>query len=112
VTTNRRNQWLRGVLDLCVLATLDERELHGYAIAGRLDDAGVAQVKGGTLYPLLARLQAAGHVTARWEPGERGPGRKYYALTASGRSVLSEQGLAWAAFARTTQLLIDPGRSR
>jgi len=107
----RRQQWLRGVLDLCVLATLDERERHGYAIASRLDEAGLARVKGGTLYPLLARLQAAGLVDARWEPGEHGPSRKYYALTDGGRTVLREQGLAWVGFARATQKLIDPGGS-
>ncbi len=104
---DRRQQWLRGVLDLCVLATLAEQERHGYAIASRLEEAGLAAVKGGTLYPLLARLQAAGRVTARWEPGEHGPGRKYYALTESGRSLLRTQGLAWRTFAHTTEKLIE-----
>jgi PadR family transcriptional regulator PadR len=107
--TDRRHQWLRGVLDLCVLATLAERERHGYAIAARLQEADVADVKGGTLYPLLARMQAAGYVTSRWEPGDGGPGRKYYALTRDGRALLREQGLAWQQFARTAQALIDPG---
>lgn len=107
----RRQQWLRGVLDLCVLATLVEDERHGYAIAGRLEAAGLARVQGGTLYPALARLEAAGHVTARWEQGERGPGRKYYALTDAGRLLLREQGREWIAFARTTEELIEPGGS-
>lgn len=97
------------MLDLCVLGTLAEQELHGYAIANRLEEVGLTRIKGGTLYPVLARLQAAGHVAPRWEPGERGPGRKYYALTESGRAVLREQGFAWVAFARTTQKIIDPG---
>lgn len=95
------------MLDLCVLATLAEQERHGYAIAGRLDDVGVGRVKGGTLYPVLARLQAAKYVTARWEPGDRGPGRKYYALTDRGRALLRDQGREWLAFVRTTEKLID-----
>ncbi len=99
------------MLDLCVLATLVGSEAHGYAIARRLEGAGLPGVKGGTLYPLLARLQAAGHVTARWEAGDHGPGRKYYALTDSGRTLLREDGRAWAAFARTTRTLIEPGGS-
>lgn len=106
---DRRQQWLRGVLDLSVLATLAEREGHGYAIASRLEAAGLPGVKGGTLYPLLARLHGSGHVTARWVPGERGPGRKYYALTQDGRALLREQGRAWTAFAHTTSKLIDSG---
>ncbi len=109
--SERRQQWLRGVLDLCVLATLAEQEGHGYAIVSRLQDAGLAGIKGGTLYPVLARLEAAGHVVPRWEPGERGPGRKYYSLTEGGRAVLHEEGLAWIAFARTTEKLIRHGGS-
>lgn len=87
----RRQQWLRGVLDLCILGALEEQERHGYAIASRLEEAGLGRVKGGTLYPVLARLAAAGHLVTRWEPGNRGPGRKYYALTDSGGALLREQ---------------------
>jgi PadR family transcriptional regulator PadR len=97
------------VLDLCVLATLSGDPLHGYAIRGVLEDAGVGAVKGGTLYPLLARMRAAGYIQARWEPGEHGPSRKYYELTDAGREVLREQGSAWESFARVTADLIDEG---
>lgn len=106
---DRRQQWLRGVLDLCILGTLQEKERHGYAIASRLEEVGLGRIKGGTLYPVLARLAAAEHVVSRWEPGNRGPGRKYYALTDKGRTLLREQGLAWVAFARTTENLINSG---
>lgn len=92
-----------------MLGTLEDQERHGYAIARLLEEAGLGPVKGGTLYPVLARLQAAGQVAPRWEPGDRGPGRKYYALTDGGRALLREQGLAWAAFARTTEKIINPG---
>lgn len=99
------------MLDLCVLATLAEQERHGYGIASRLAEAGLPDVKGGTLYPLLARLHAAALVTVRWEPGDHGPSRKYYALTDAGRASLRQQGPAWAAFTRTTEKLINPGGS-
>ncbi len=107
--TERRQQWLRGVLDLCVLATLAEEARHGYAIARRLDEAGLGVVKGGTLYPMLARLQKAELVAAWWEAGQHGPGRKYYSLTEAGRALLREQSAAWIEFTRTTQTLIDSG---
>ena len=109
--SDRRQQWLRGALDLCILGTLQDQDRHGYAIAARIEEAVLDRIKGGTLYPVLARLQAAVHVTARWEPGQGGPGRKYYAPTDSGRDLLHEQGRAWAAFAHTTLTLIDPGGS-
>lgn len=107
--SDRRQQWLRGVLDLCVLATLEDDAGHGYAIAQRLDKAGLDGVKGGTLYPMLARLHAAEFVTAWWEPGQHGPGRKYYALTEAGRALLREQSVAWIEFIHTIRTLIDSG---
>jgi PadR family transcriptional regulator PadR len=59
-------------------------------------------VKGGTLYPLLARLEQAGHVTTRWEPGDGGPGRKYIALTPAGRAHLRARARMWRTFAELT----------
>lgn len=44
----RRGQWLRGVLDLCVLALLRQRESYGYELAQSLDRAGIGPVQGGT----------------------------------------------------------------
>ena len=50
--------WLRGVLEIAVLRCLaDGGPSYGYAIALALEEAGLGQVKGGTLYPLLGRLE-------------------------------------------------------
>jgi hypothetical protein len=62
--TPRHREWLRGLLDVCVLAVLAQGDRHGYGIARELERAGVGTVKGGTLYPLLARLEADGSVTS------------------------------------------------
>lgn len=94
-----------------MLAVVGQQERHGYAIARRLEEAGLGTVQGGTLYPVLARLRAAGYLSARWEPGQQGPGRKYYALTPAGSAVLAEQGAAWLAFTHATENLIDSGGS-
>lgn len=101
-TTTWPGEWLRGVLDLCVLAVLAEGRTYGYAIATRLEELGLGAIKGGTLYPLLARLEQSGLVTTRWEPGDGGPGRKYFALTAAGRETLATRGDAWRTFATLT----------
>ena len=104
--TERRTQWLRGILDLCVLGVLADGEYYGYAISQRLEQAGLGHIKGGTLYPLLARLEEAGLVTSHWTVGEQGPGRKYYALTQQGRSTFEEQALDWASFVEHIALLV------
>jgi PadR family transcriptional regulator PadR len=102
-------QWLRGVLELAVLAVVDRGETYGYRIAADLEDAGFGTVKGGTLYPLLARLEEDGAISGTWRGGASGPGRKWYATTPAGRRRLLDQATHWRAFTRlTTDLLPDP----
>jgi PadR family transcriptional regulator PadR len=78
-----------------VLACLETADLHGYAIAERLGERGFGRPKGGSLYPLLGALEANGAIEAAWVPGERGPGRRSYALTASGRAQLADEREGW-----------------
>ncbi|MBX6748876.1 MAG: PadR family transcriptional regulator [Micromonosporaceae bacterium] len=95
-------EWLRGVLELCVLGVLADGPTYGYAIAGRLAEAGLGTVKGGTLYPLLARLEGEGLVSSSWHAGEGGPGRKYFVLTAAGRRELRARARLWERFVAGT----------
>lgn len=95
-------EWMRAVLSLSVLSIVADEETYGYVIARRLDDAGFGTVKGGTLYPILGRLEDDGLVTSSWRQGEGGPGRKYFAVTPAGRAALGERTERWAAFAATT----------
>lgn len=98
VDQERRGQWLRGVLDLCVLAILSRRESYGYELAQTLNAAGLGPIQGGTLYPLLLRLQRAGLVTAWWREGEAGPARKYYRATPAADEVLRRSAAEWRSF--------------
>ncbi|MFD6093234.1 PadR family transcriptional regulator [Oerskovia sp. NPDC060338] len=100
------SEWLRGVLDVCVLRILAAGPTYGYAIAARLADAGLGAIKGGTLYPLLGRLEAGGLVTVEWRAGDGGPGRKYYELTPAGHDELAHRATLWDAFTRTTRDLV------
>lgn len=86
---------------MCALAVIARGETYGYAIASELAAAGLGVVKGGTLYPLLARFEQAGLVRVEWRAGESGPGRKYYALTDAGLLELDRRRVQWRAFADT-----------
>ena len=97
-TTTQHSEWLRGVLGLCVLRTMAEGPTYGYAIAAELAEAGFGDIKGGTLYPLLARLEKNNLVTVAWRAGEGGPGRKYFALTEPGRAELTHGIAQWQKF--------------
>ena len=98
--------WLRGVLELCVLSVVAQEPTYGYAIAQRLAQAGLGVVKGGTLYPLLARLETDGLITAHWQAGDGGPGRKMFALTDVGVGELERRALLWEQFVGHTATLI------
>lgn len=99
-------EWLRGVLELAVLRVLAEGPTYGYALTSRLAEVGLGTVKGGTLYPLLARLEENGLVATQWRAGEGGPGRKYFELTVAGRSYFASQSQRWDEFTRRTHAFI------
>lgn len=97
------SDWLRGVLELCVLRAIADGPTYGYAIATSLAAFGLGSVKGGTLYPLLSRFESAGLVSVEWRAGDGGPGRKYYRLTDVGHSELRKGAARWARFTDVTR---------
>lgn len=104
--------WIRGVLPLCVLALVAEEETYGYAVAQRLQAAGLGVVKGGTLYPVLTRLEQEGLLVSSWRAGEAGPGRKFFTATPAGLAALCERSAAWTTFTtRAMTLLTTSGKA-
>jgi PadR family transcriptional regulator PadR len=92
------SDWLRATLGLLTLRALEAGPSYGYAIIGELEQQGLGAIKGGTLYPLLTRYEAAGLVVTEWRPGEAGPGRKYFSLTERGQTELARLRNEWARF--------------
>ncbi len=109
MAADRRSSWLKGVLDLLVLSCLTDGESYGYEIAKALAEAGLGEIKGGTLYPVLNRLEQAGLVEAEFRAAERGPGRRYYRLTDAGRTRLTDEGAAWTEFHRAVETRLHAG---
>lgn len=95
--------WVRAALEPAILGSLAAGPLHGYGIAQTLAAHGFGTLRGGSLYPVLGRLEEAGHVTARWVPGEAGPGRKDYALTEAGRAAHRAAVESWLRLGATLQ---------
>ena len=104
---DRRAQWLRGVLDLCVLGALTRGESYGYEIARRLDAGGLGTIAGGTLYPALLRLERLGLIAADWRDGGAGPPRKYYRLSQDGIATLRAASGEWAAFVGNVNAIME-----
>jgi PadR family transcriptional regulator PadR len=88
-------QFRKGLVELCVLATLDRGEAYGYQIVERLNDAAGLATTEGTVYPLLARLEREGLLSVRTGASPAGPPRRYYLLTAAGRQRLRNMARYW-----------------
>ncbi len=97
-----QGQHLKGHLDLLLLAVIASGQTHGYAIAQALRSAsdGDVDLKDGTIYPALRRLERHGLISSRWSPDE-GRRRRSYALTAAGRRRLEQEKAEWARFERS-----------
>src|SRR3712207_6714844 len=93
---NWDSQARKGVLVLIVMSALSTREYYGYELVEHILASAGVEVSDGTLYAILVRLKAEGLVRTRWEAAERGPARKYYALTDEGRALLAEMRRAWS----------------
>ena len=100
---------LRGNLDLMVLSVLTEEHLYGYLIQQRLTEAsgGLVNVRAGTLYPILHRLEADKLIRSRWDDST-GRRRKWYELTASGRKQLSQRAHEWRQYADCLREMLAP----
>jgi DNA-binding PadR family transcriptional regulator len=82
-----------------VLAILADEDSYGYAILRRVRElsGGRMQWTDGMLYPVLHRLERLGYIEARREVSESGRRRKYYRITARGRTQLAEERRQWQA---------------
>ncbi len=100
-------QLKKGVLELCVLALLSRGDGYAYDIASRL--AKGIDMGEGTIYPLMRRLQQDGLVDTYLQESASGPPRKYYRLTAAGRSSFESQKTEWASFAKAVEDILGGG---
>jgi transcriptional regulator len=93
----KRNDLLQGTLDLLILRTLRGGPMHGYGIAGHIqqisDDA--LRVEEGSLYPALHRIQQLGWIRSEWKISETNRRARFYSLTAAGRKQLLEEERNW-----------------
>jgi PadR family transcriptional regulator, regulatory protein PadR len=94
---NEQTALLQGTLDLLILKSLALQEMHGLGIAKRVEQIthGTFQVKPGSLFPSLYRMEQEGWVTATWGESENRRRAKYYRLTKSGRRQLESETERW-----------------
>ena len=92
--SNIRSQMRKGILEYCVLLLLNRQRAYPSDIINGLSEASLIVVEG-TLYTLLNRLRKEGKLNYEWEESPKGPPRKYYFITDTGKETLAEMSAAW-----------------
>ena len=92
---------LQGTLDLLILKALALGDLHGLGVSRRVEQItrGTFNVKPGSLFPALHRMQDAGWLASSWGASENNRKAKYYRLTARGRKQLESEIGQWKRIA-------------
>jgi transcriptional regulator len=90
----------KGSAEVLILSMIEERDRHGYEIARLIEErsSGVLRFNIASFYPLLYQLERRGLIKGRWieKAGQRR--RRYYRITAQGRTVLAKQRSTWENF--------------
>ena len=98
-------QYKKGVLELCVLALLRQRDCYGYEISEILSRR--VDIADGTVYPILRKLKADGLLTTYLQEESGGPPRKYYKLTELGRETYQNDRAEYLNFAQSVRTLLE-----
>ncbi|MFZ0305945.1 MAG: PadR family transcriptional regulator [Terracidiphilus sp.] len=108
----KQTNLLQGTLDLLILKALGAGELHGLGISRRIDQItrGTFQVKPGSLFPALHRMEEAGWLSSYWGDSENNRRAKFYRLTNVGRAQLEVEARQWQtiALAMACALKVNP----
>ena len=98
-------QFKKGVLELCVLSMLREKDRYGYELVSEVSKN--VHIAEGTIYPLLKRLRDEKYVTTYLVESKEGPSRKYYRLTDHGRKTNALLVNEWNSFVKGINRMIE-----
>lgn len=92
---------LQGTLDLMILKAVNLEPMHGLGISRRIEQVtrGTFQVKPGSLFPALHRMEEQGWLISSWGESENRRRAKYYKLTGAGRRQLETEKKRWQRIA-------------
>lgn len=89
-------QFKKGILEMCILSIIKERDMYGYEVIEKL--AADIDVNENTVYPILRRLTSQGLFDTYMEQTNIGAPRKYYKVTDLGKARLDEYDQEWKSF--------------
>ena len=100
---------LQGTLDLLVLKALAGGPLHGLGVSRRIGliTRGAFDVKPGSLFPALNRLEENGWVAASWGRSENNRRARFYTLTKAGQKQLAAEAREWGRVVAAIGLALE-----
>ena len=100
---------LQGTLDMLILKVVALQPIHGYGIVQRLQQISreALQIRQGSLYPALYRLEEKGWLKAEWRVTDGGRDAKYYRLTRAGARQLEEEQESWKRLTDAIALILE-----
>ena len=107
----RSAELLKGTLDLLIMRTLNVRAMHGSAIADRIAQVtnGTFQVKAGSLFPALHRMEQEGWIQGDWVESAEGRRVRSYTLTRSGHRQLAAEKENWTRIVQAMNQVLESG---
>ena len=92
---------------LLVLSLLKGQDLYGYQMITELERRSdhTFQMREGTLYPVLKKLENSGYVTS-YQAEANGRTRKYYHITKKGLRLLNEKKEEWTTFSQAVNAIL------
>jgi transcriptional regulator len=99
---------LQGTLDVLILKAVSLEPLHGLGVSRRIAQLtrGAFEVKPGSLFPALHRLEERGWLRAEWGESETRRRARYYTLTTAGRRQLAAEAAEWERIAQAMALAL------
>ena len=109
LTKNTEAELLQGTLDMLILKIVAREPLHGYGIVQRIEriSKDALQIRQGSLYPALYRLEKKKLLKAEWKTTEGGREAKYYKLTRAGRQQLESETAGWKRLSAAVGLILE-----
>lgn len=109
-TISMNSQFNKGVIEMCVLALVSQRDFYGYELVETISKK--IEISEGTIYPILRRLTTEKYFETYLKESNEGPPRKYYKMTTLGKFQTEKLLSEWAKFTEDVNFIIKHGSEK
>ena len=111
MTDSGQKDFIRGTLEMLVLKVLQLEPMHGWGISERVQllSREALSFSQGSLYPVLARLQANGMIVSEWGRTDNNRRARFYRLTPEGERRLHAEHANWRRLSAAVDWIMESG---